>query len=450
MRKIHVAWLLPCMLLAVPLAHASEAADELKQLKEQVRLLQQKIETMETRMQAREQQASAPAAQPPVTVVNADQPPVQRSTTRSDANVFNPQISVIFNGGYRAFSQNPATFSVPGFALGDAAGLGDRGLGINESELNFAANVDNQFYASSTLSLAPQGGINVEEAYLQTLALPAGLTVKAGRFFSGIGYINRFHPHHDDFVDRSLANRVFLNGTFAGDGIQLTWLAPTDAYLELGGELLRGDRFPGGGAARRGAGSWDLFMRTGGDVGISNSWLAGISYLDTRPVARSSFDNTGAATATFDGTSRLYIADLVWKWAPQGNPYDTNFKFQAELFRQQENGLFADGPNPATAYRGRHWGAYAEAVYQFMHGWDVGIRHSEVFASNSGAAVIPGGILDTRGYRPKRTSVVLGYANSEFSRIRLQYSRDASQRTVDNQLALQYIMLIGAHGAHQF
>lgn len=373
-----------------------------------------------------------------------------QNTSRQDANAFNPQISVILNGGYRAFSLDPATFAVPGFATGDAAGLGDRGLGINESELNFAANVDNLFYASSTLSLAPAGGVAVEEAYLQTLALPGGMTAKAGRFFSGIGYINEFHPHHDDFIDRSLSSRVFLNGTFAGDGLQLRWLAPTDSYLELGGELLRGDRFPGGGAARRGAGSWALFTKFGGDAGISNSWLAGISYLDTKPVGRSSFDNTGVVSGSFDGSSRLYIADLVWKWAPNGNPYDTNFKFQAELFRQQERGLFAVGANPAADYNGNRRGGYAEAVYQFAHGWDAGIRYSQLFASNRGAAVVAGGLLDTGGYRPKRSTLVLGYANSEFSRFRLQYSRDASRRTVDHQMALQYIMLIGAHGAHQF
>ncbi|HXH72245.1 MAG TPA: hypothetical protein VNI58_05455 [Mariprofundaceae bacterium] len=450
MRKQILAWLLPCMLVAAPVAQAAsvETTDELKTLKEQVRLLQQKIDKMETRLQASEKQPAAAApAEPVVQAAESAQP---QNTTRSDANVFNPQISMVLNGSYRAFSHNPATFAVPGFALGDSAGLGDRGFGINESELNFAANVDNLFYADSTLSLPRTGGINVEEAYFQTLALPAGLTVKAGRFFSGIGYINQFHPHHDDFIDRSLANRVFLNSTFAGDGIQVRWLAPTDTYFELGSELLRGDRYPGGGAALRGAGSWDVFAHVGGDVGFSNSWRAGLSWLSTKPLGRSSFDNTGAVTGTFDGNSQLLIGDLVWKWAPNGNPYDTNFKFQTELFQQQEKGMFANAGSPAASYSGRHWGGYAEAVYQFTHGWDIGIRHSEVFARNTGAAVVPGSVLDTLGFRPKRTSLVLGYANSEFSRFRLQFSRDQSRPVTDNQVALQYLMLIGAHGAHQF
>lgn len=446
MTKYYLAWLLPCLMLAAPMAQA-EQIDDLQPMKEQIRQLQEKIGKMEAEIRASKEKP-APAA--PVTQTAVESVPQTQNTTRSDANVFNPQISMILNGGYRAFSRDPATFTVPGFALGDAAGLGDRGLSINESELNFTASVDNQFYASATLSLPSQGGISVEEAYIQTLGLPGGLTLKGGRFFSGVGYINEFHPHHDDFIDRSLANRVFLNGTFAGDGLQARWLAPTDNYIEVGGELLRGDRYPGGGAARRGIGSWDVFIKTGGDAGFSNSWLAGLSYIDTKPVGRSSFDNTGAATGTFDGTSRLIIGDLVWKWAPNGNPVDRNFKFQAEIFQQREQGTFTDPLGTAGIYNGRHWGGYAEAVYQFAHGWDIGIRHSIVFASNSGTAVVPGGVLDTLDFRPRRTSLVLGYANSEFSRIRLQYSRDESQPLVDNQLALQYIMLIGAHGAHQF
>lgn len=458
MRKSALAWLLPCMLLVVPAGQAA-TLDELKAMKEQIRLMQKKIGRMEAEIRASRQKEGEDAAtaapvqfapQQAAPVAAAAPAPAPAATTRSDANVFNPQVSVILNGGYRAMSRNPSRFSVPGFALGDTAGPGDRGLGINESELNFAANVDNKFYASSTMSLPSAGGLNVEEAYVQTLDLPGGLTIKGGRFFSGIGYINQFHPHHDDFIDRSLANRVFLNSTFAGDGLQARWLAPTDTYLELGGELLRGDRYPGGGAALRGTGAWDAFVHVGGDVGFSNSWLAGISWLSSKSVARSSFDGNGATTGLFDGSGRLFIGDLVWKWAPEGNPVDRNVKFQAEIFQGREAGTFTDPAGFAGSYNSNRWGGYAEAVYQFTHGWDIGIRHSLVFSSNAGSAVAPGGVLDSVGLHPHRTSLVLGYSNSEFSRFRVQLSRDKSRGKADNQLALQYIMLIGAHGAHQF
>jgi hypothetical protein len=43
------------------------------------------------------------------------------------------------------------------------------------------------------------------------------------------------------------------------------------------------------------------------------------------------------------------------------------------------------------------------------------------------------------------------WSGSEFSRIRLQVARDKSRSDVtDNQVFLQYIVSMGAHGAHKF
>jgi len=481
-----------CLLLAglqMPLAHASEASNnaEINSLKQQLKQTRMLLENMQQRMDHLEQQVDhhskvtaaqksasgqpvttaalpeqqshpvslQPATQPgsimPQYAASAVQPALPSvSGANESANAFNPQISAVLNGGYQAFSQSPSGFSIPGFPLSDAAGLGKRGLALNESELDLASNVDNLFYGSLTVSLSPEGGANVEEAYVQTLTAPFGLTLKAGRFFSGIGYLNQFHAHHDDFIDRPLPNRAFLNTQFGDDGVQLRWLAPTDTFLEFGGELYSGRAFPGGGGAFRGQGTWDAFMNVGGDIGYSQSWKAGISYLQARSTARSAFDAAGNVIGNFTGNSRLWLANLVWKWAPNGNPVNQNFRFQSEFFYRHERGLFGAAATPGAAYLGRQFGWYTEGVYQFMPRWRIGLRHAELFANNSGAAVIAAGVLDTRGHRPRRDSAVLGFSNSEFSRIRLQLSRDATQPKIDYQLGLQYIMLIGAHGAHQF
>ena len=43
------------------------------------------------------------------------------------------------------------------------------------------------------------------------------------------------------------------------------------------------------------------------------------------------------------------------------------------------------------------------------------------------------------------------YTPSEFSRIRLQLAQDkAREGFTDNQLFLQYILTMGAHGAHRY
>jgi hypothetical protein len=53
-------------------------------------------------------------------------------------------------------------------------------------------------------------------------------------------------------------------------------------------------------------------------------------------------------------------------------------------------------------------------------------------------------------HRPSRVSAMTDFSNSEFSRLRLQVSRDDSGPSTDDQVVLQYIMSLGAHGAHRF
>jgi hypothetical protein len=47
--------------------------------------------------------------------------------------------------------------------------------------------------------------------------------------------------------------------------------------------------------------------------------------------------------------------------------------------------------------------------------------------------------------------MMLDYSHSEFSRLRLQFARDKSRQGItDQQIFLQYIMSLGAHGAHKY
>ncbi len=61
-----------------------------------------------------------------------------------------------------------------------------------------------------------------------------------------------------------------------------------------------------------------------------------------------------------------------------------------------------------------------------------------------------GSQLEALGDDPLRYSLMFDYSHSEFSRIRLQFERDESGLENNNQFILQYIMSIGAHGAHEF
>ena len=44
------------------------------------------------------------------------------------------------------------------------------------------------------------------------------------------------------------------------------------------------------------------------------------------------------STDVFNGSTRVWIADAVWKWAPNGNATRTNFKLQGEYLRSTRSG----------------------------------------------------------------------------------------------------------------
>ena len=59
--------------------------------------------------------------------------------------------------------------------------------------------------------------------------------------------------------------------------------------------------------------------------------------------------------------------------------------------------------------------------------------------------------LEAPAFHPERYTLMVDYTPSEFSRVRLQWGQSKTQAGVtDNQLFLQYILTLGAHGAHKF
>lgn len=318
----------------------------------------------------------------------AQQPAVAAAPTASSSNsAFNPAIGVVFQGQARQSSASDGE---------------EEGYLLGETEVIMQANVDDKFRAWLTAAIALEDGesvIEIEESWVEATALPAGFGVRFGRFASGVGYLNDKHSHQWDFADQPLPYKAFLDGRYIDGGLQARWLAPTDVYLELGGEVLQGE----GGTS--GLNSQSLFANVGGDIGVNSSWLAGGSYLE------------------FDETASLSGAHLVWKWAPQGNWKQQNFVFQTEYFERRDTGTDT--------------GWYAQAVFQPVQRWRFGARADGLNLNEDPD--------DSRRY-----TLMMDWSNSEFSRLRLQIARDHDGTGTSNELGLQYIHSIGAHGAHTF
>lgn len=450
---------------AAPLgAHAADSR-ELAEMRDEVRKMKQdyeaRIDALEKRLQAAEARpAAAPVAAVPPATAAAAPAPAATTAARGTSNAFNPEVSLILGGRYANLSKDPEEFRFQGFVPGgEEIGPGERGFSLGESELTLRANIDPRFAGQITFALSPENEASVEEAFFQTRGLANGINLKAGRFLSGIGYQNAQHAHTWDFVDLPLAYQALLGGQQRPDGVQLKWLAPTDRFLEFGVEAGSGREFPGTDRNKNGIGSAALFAHVGDDIGASASWQLGLSYLRTRAADRAYEDTDSAGadvTNAFTGRSKAWIVDAVYKWAPNGNATHTNFKLQGEYFRRKESGTLTydmEGMAEANGYASAQSGWYLQGVYQFRPMWRAGLRYDKL---HSGTPDISGSqtladfpLLET--YNPSRTSVMLDYSPSEFSRLRLQLARDKSRPdATDNQVFIQYIMSLGAHGGHTF
>lgn len=447
--------------LALACAPAAHADADLDALKAEIAALKQayegRIAALESRLAAAESRAAAPVPMPAP-------PAAAQVAGAAGATGFNPEASLILSGQYAHRDALPER-GLGGFlpAGGHEHGT-ERGFALEHTELVLSANVDPHWRGLANLAFADET-VEVEEAWFQSIGLGHGLNIKGGRFLSGLGYMNEQHPHAWDFVDAPLMYQALFGEHYIQDGLQVKWLAPTETFLELGLEAGAGNAFPGTGGLGNGLGAWTAFLHLGGDVGVAHGWRAGLAYLGARPRDREGHwedDAAVEAETLLSGRSRTWVADLVWKWAPDGNPRQRNFTFQTEYFRRLEAGQLtcldntADGGlcpagDLSDAYRASQSGWYAQGVYQFMPAWRLGLRHDRLDAGSQSLGAGFAGVLSTLDYRPTRNSLMLDWSPSEFSRLRLQYARDKSMPGIaEDQWTLQYVMSLGAHGAHKF
>ncbi len=377
----------------------------------------------------------------------------------NNETAFNPAFSLILSGTYGNLQRDPA-IPATGFAMNPNPGHG-QGFNLGEAEMGISANIDPQFRGVATLALNPAGGIGVENAFVQTTALGDGLNLKFGRFFSGLGYLNEQHAHAWDFVDQPLVYAALWENQLGEDGIQLKWLAPTEMFVEVGGEVGKGRGFPGTDNVRNGNGAGVVFAHAGDDIGIEQSWRVGASLHQTRRVDAGGVDvpdvNGNLVTNLFSGNCQTSGLDFVWKYAPNGNVRNSYVKLQGEYFRRKETGDLtydtkAGGANITDRYAIAQSGWYVQGVYQFMPHWRMGLRYDRLDPGvTQVGALNAGNVISDYAYNPTRTTLMLDYSPSEFSRLRVQVANDQSRHGLsDNQLFLQYIMSLGAHGAHNY
>ena len=208
----------------------------------------------------------------------------------------------------------------------------------------------------------------------------------------------------------------------------------------------------------------NLFANVGGDIGQDASWQLGVSRIYVNVEERSAGGHAhdhGGESPMFNGDSDLIALDAVWKTDLGG---EMALIFQGEYFWRDEDGqvsLSEDAGDALFNYDGDQDGGYLQGVFQFNRQWRAGLRYDHLSADNDLTMIsnttgeADDDIFEESGYQsgsddPHRWSAMVDWSPSEFSRLRLQYARDDSREDTDDQIYLQYIMTLGAHGAHQY
>ena len=330
----------------------------------------------------------------------------------------------------------------------------ENGFNLREVELGLSAEVDPYFRAWATVSVN-EDSAGFEEAVMQTTSLPYGLTLSGGKIKSGVGRLNRQHSHVWDFLDAPLVYRaMFGEEGLSGDGVQLTWLAPTPFYLLFGTEVFNGDNeqsfnvsdadgMPSHDAPRL----YTAFMKTGPDLGPNHALQFGLSGLSGRHQVWDE-ENEGGA----DGESRILGADFVYKYSAMRSHGEGDILVQGEYFyRDQDLDHTVAAWEGLPAWTAQQDGYYVQGLYGFLPRWRTGLRWDQVGLINDVTSPEEGDLSCGASYR---LTSVLDWKLSEFSLLRLQagrgwYATDDGREDAW-ECALEWQVTFGKHPAHDF
>ncbi len=344
---------------------------------------------------------------------------------------------------------------------GGAHDPNQRGFTLQQGELSLSGAVDPYFTGESHIVFTPDG-VELEEAFLTTTALPYGLQLEAGHFFTEFGRINPLHPHAWNWIDQPVINtRLFGGDGLRNPGFRLGWLAPLPWFSEvsLGAQNASGETAVSYLGEQEGEGIGnrplvDRDVRNLGDLLYLTRWENAWTLSDSLSMKIGGSGLFGPNASGFSEDTRIYGTDLVFKWRPPRNfrgwPF---FLIESELmWRDYEAAAVVDsaGINTLPKTTLYDWGLYVQGLYGFRYGWAGGLRYE--YASGSGQSV-GGRQSDPFRADRQRLSPLLVWHPTEFSRIRLQYNFDVAEQLNPNEAHTGWVgfeIFYGAHAAHKY
>ena len=444
-------------------AYSQDVETELQAVKQQMKVLQEsyqrqidalmvRISSLESQKPQREAEAQVASATVAAAADNTPVPAARRATpTGRD---FQIGLSAMGTAG----GSSVDTDTLRNLQAGDHDPR-KNGFTIQNVELALGGTVDPYFDARAHISLKidddGETEVELEEAFATTRALPHGLQVKAGHFFTEFGRANMMHPHSWDFVDQP----VVLSRLLGGDGqrapgARVSWLTPLPWFSELTAAVQnsKGETVASflseAGEAVGGHVLMERDIRNLGDLLYTGRWMNGFDATDNLSVNLGVSGAFGPNAAGHTTDTYLIGGDVYFKWQPdqtvRGFPF---VAFQSEgVYRNYEAG---DRSDPTREIL-EDWGIYAQGTWGFTPGWVAGMRVEHATGDGNNNA-------DPMRDNRWRISPALTWFPTEFSKLRLQYNRDWADhlvradgdRTADT-VWFQAEFALGDHFAHTF
>ena len=345
----------------------------------------------------------------------------------------NPDMALILDAAAAGFRGDP-------LQLG-AHDPNSNGFNLQQLELHVESVVDPYFTFDANIVFA-QFGVEVEEAYATTIALPANLQMRGGQFLTRMGRLNPTHPHSWHFVDQPVVNGKFFGGEGSrGLGAEASYLTPLPWFAEVIASATMAD---GACCARSFYGGQNLGVDGLGDL------LYTLRFEQFFELSPSFFALVGASAQFGPNPSgagnrtEIYGADLYLRWRPVNDPRRRSVSLQVEALqrrRQVPFGLLVDQ------------GGYADLVAVLSQRFEVGGRYEFVSGIDPTDPAALQDPLDPDWVGNVHSGALqVTFYPSHFSRLRLQGSYDdrtwLDSPTIAAILALE--VLVGAHGAHNF
>jgi hypothetical protein len=346
----------------------------------------------------------------------------------------NPDMAVILDAAAAAFSEDEPR----------QAGAHDpakNGLSLQQLEISLGKAVDPYFRFDAFLVFS-QFGVEVEEAYATSLALPFNLQLRAGQFLTRFGRQNATHPHNWAFLDQPFMwSRVFGGEGNRAPGLELSVLLPLPWFVELVASL--GDA-AGEATARSFWGAEDLGVHSPLDLQSTLALKQFFAPSDDLSLLWGLSAALGPNPSGYHNRTEVFGTDLFVKLRPITVESGRETTLQVEALarrRQVPAGVLTDA------------GGYAQLVFRWARRYAVAGRYEYGTPVWNDDGQVGDDYLDPLwlGHR-HRASLALTFTPTEFSRLRLQPSMDVTTR--DDQptwaVLLGFEVAIGAHGAHPF